>query len=340
MMDFGITAAEFRERYFEKQPYLFRRALTQRPIGWPELDQLLYQIEPTPAGMQLFHGGLVPADSYVQEIAEFGQRGRRLNKIRFYGHMRSGATLVINRLETHSSAARRLCVAVGRFTGHAATGNAYLSFSGDGTFGKHWDTHDVFAVQLIGRKRWQLFAPTLPLPLSHQTSERSDVSCPATPMMDCVLETGDVLYVPRGWWHQVMPLEQGSLHFSIGTYAPTTQDFMLWLCSKVVPQTIAGRVALDVATNDQIAALLRTLQEAASDSRLRAEFQQSVAAKETLNSEFHTDLFLNRRVPMLDETARLRLNTRAAPDMQGRLTINGTVLQLDPVGAAIVRLLS
>src|SRR3954449_3839336 len=139
MIDFGITAAEFRERHFEKQPFLFRGALTKRPIGWPELDQLLGQIEPTPAGMQLFHGGLVPADSYVEEVAEFGQRRRRLNKIRFYGHMRSGATFVINRLETHSAVARRLCVEVGQFTGYPVTGNAYLSFSGDGTFGKHWD---------------------------------------------------------------------------------------------------------------------------------------------------------------------------------------------------------
>ena len=340
MMDFGITDRQFRERYFEKQPWLFRAALSERPIGWPELDQLLYQIEPTPAGMQLFHGGLVPADSYVQEVIELGQRRRRLNKIRFYSHMRSGATLVINRLETHSPQARRLCIDIARFSGQPTTGNAYLSFTGEGTFGKHWDTHDVFAVQLIGRKRWQLFAPTLPLPLAHQTSERSEVPCPAVPVMDCVLETGDVLYVPRGWWHQVIPLQEGSLHFSVGTYAATVQDYLTWLCSRVVPSLVAGRAALDETSDESLSTVMQALSAAAADPKLRREFDDSIAAKEVLTSEFNSELFLNRRQPILDSNAFLRLNTRATPDAHGRLCANGGMLQLDIVSASVARLLA
>lgn len=340
MMDFGITGAQFRERYFEKRPWLFRGALAQRSMSWARLDELLYQIEPTPAGMRLFHRGLVPAEDYVQESIGFGQRRRRLNKIRFYGHMRSGATLVINRLETHCAEARRLCIDIARFTGQPTTGNAYLSFTGDGTFGRHWDTHDVFAVQLIGRKRWLVFEPTLPLPLSHQVSDRSETPCPATPVMDCVLETGDVLYLPRGWWHQVIPLHEGSLHFSVGAYAPTVQDYLSWLCSRVVPDQIEGRIALDTASGEQLAAMLRAFGAAAVDPRFQEEFIQSVAAKDPLIGEFNTDLFLNQRMPVLGENARLRLNTRAEPDVHGRMLIDGAALQLDAVSATIVRTLA
>lgn len=345
MMEFGITPEQFRERHFEKHPYLFRGALTARPIGWAELDELLYRIEPTDSGIQVFNRGLVPAAEYVQENVEFGQRRRRLNKIRFYSYMRSGATLVVNRLETHSSAAHRICVEVGRFAAQPATGNGYLSFSGDGTFGKHWDTHDVFAVQLIGRKRWQIYAPTLPLPLSHQTSsqqagERSDLACPAQPAMDCVLETGDVLYVPRGWWHQVMPLEEGSLHFSVGTYAPTTQDYLSWLCTRVLPQALEGRMALDTVTDGQMAAAMQLLSDSASDPGYRAEFELSHAAKETPTSGFNSELFLNRRVPILDDSMRLRINARATPDAQGRMGLGGVTLQLDPVAAGVIRLMA
>ncbi|MFL6548671.1 MAG: JmjC domain-containing protein, partial [Povalibacter sp.] len=187
---------------------------------------------------------------------------------------------------------------------------------------------------------WRLFSPTLPLPLSHQTSDRSDVPCPPVPQIDCVLESGDVLYVPRGWWHQVTPLEEGSLHFSIGVYAPTTQDYLAWLCSRVVPQSIAGRAAVDAITQEQMTALLQTLSAAAADPSLRAEFNQSLATKEVLTAEFNTELFLNRRMPLLVETARLRLTTRQTPDEQGRLSVHGAVLQLDRTGAAIVRMLA
>lgn len=340
MIEFGIDATEFRERYFEKQPHVFTAALREQPIGWPDLDELLYRIEPIPGGLQLFHHGAVPPENYVQESVELGQRRRRLSKIRFYGYMRNGATLVINRLETHFASARAMCVEVGRFTGHPTSGNAYLSFSGDGTFGKHWDTHDVFAIQLLGRKRWQVFQPTLPLPLSHQTSERSEIPCPATPVLDRVLETGDVLYVPRGWWHQVLPLEEGSFHLSVGTYAPTMQDYTGWICSQVLPQLIEGRRALENTSQDQMNVLVEHLRTALLNPQLQADFQRSIAVRETVASAFNLDLFLNRQVPLLDASARLRLNTRAVPDKEGRMIVNGAVVQLDAAAAMVMSLLS
>ncbi|HKE96242.1 MAG TPA: cupin domain-containing protein [Povalibacter sp.] len=340
MIDFGIGTPEFRERYFEKTPCLFRGALRGRPVAWADLDRLLYQTEPTAQAMQLFHHGTVPPESYTQECMELGQRRRRLHKIRFYGHMRGGATLVLNRLESHLAQARRLCAEVGRFTGQPASGNAYLSFCGDGTFGRHWDTHDVFAIQLIGRKRWQVFTPTLPLPLSHQTSERSDQPCPAVPVIDCTLQVGDVLYVPRGWWHQVLPLEEGSLHFSVGVYAPTTQDYVSWVCARVLAQFVDARRAVDTISMEQMDALAQQLRAAMLDPQCQADFRRTVSAGESPAPEFNLELFLNRRLPLLGDEAQLRLATRASPDESGRLSIRGTVMQLDPVSVRVLRVLS
>ncbi|HMN43691.1 MAG TPA: cupin domain-containing protein [Povalibacter sp.] len=340
MIEFALSAADFRGRYFEREPWLMRGALRERPVDWPALDELLYRIEPTPAGMQLFNRGAIPAEAYTHELVELGQRRRRLNKIGFYSHMRGGATLVINRLETQASFARRLCTEIGRFAGAPSSGNAYLSFSGDGTFGRHWDTHDVFAIQLIGRKRWQVFAPTLPLPLSHQTSERSDQPCPVTPVLDCTLEAGDVLYVPRGWWHQVIPLQEGSFHFSVGTYPPTTQDYVGWVCSRVLAATIDGRRSLANATPDGLQSVMRQLASAVVDPQVQAEYQQWIGAQETLAAPFDIGLFLDQRLPMLQETSRLAANVRAVPDVQGRLSINGVLTPLDPAAIAVLRALA
>ncbi len=340
MIEFGLSTGDFRGRYFEREPWLLRAAMNERPVDWAGLDELLYRIEPTPGGLQLFSRGPVPTEAYTHELLELGQRRRRLNKIGFYSHMRSGATLVINRLETHFGFARRMCVEVGRFAGAPASGNAYLSFCGDGTFGRHWDTHDVFAIQLIGRKRWQVFAPTLPLPLSHQTSERSDQPCPVTPVLDCTLEAGDVLYVPRGWWHQVIPLQEGSFHFSVGTYPPTTQDYVSWVCSRVLASSIDGRRSLANATPDRLQSVMKQFAQAVADPQTQSEFQHWIGMQETLAAPFDVGLFLNQRMPMLQDASRLQLDVRASPDAQGRLPINGALTQLDPTAVSVLRALA
>jgi ribosomal protein L16 Arg81 hydroxylase len=43
------------------------------------------------------------------------------------------------------------------------------------------------------------------------------------------LKAGSVLYLPRGWWHRVTPVNEPSLHLTIGVLRPTNADFLGWL---------------------------------------------------------------------------------------------------------------
>ena len=264
MIAFGLTPAEFQQRHLEQQPLLAKRALRE-PFPWSELDTALHQIEPTAPVFQLFNAGPVGEERYTDLIVELGAPRRRLNQRRFYAELRGGATLVINGFENHSARGLRLCAELGRFTGWRTVGNAYLSVGGRGTFGQHWDTHDVFAIQLIGRKRWLVYPPTFPLPLGMHRSDGSGHACPATPVLDCVLEARDLLYVPRGWWHQAIPFDEPSLHLSVGTYGPTVHDYLTWACGAHLPAALAARRSL---TSD--AAPQRNRGGAASLPRSRA----------------------------------------------------------------------
>ncbi|WP_428097550.1 JmjC domain-containing protein [Candidatus Rariloculus sp.] len=181
--------------------------MAERPFAWSDIDQLLHSVEPRVPLMRMFHHGQVPEQAYTDDIVEPGRTRRVFNKAKFYEHMGRGATLVINWLEQHSVAAKRLCLEVGSFADTRTSSNAYLSFAGDGTFGQHWDTHDVFVIQLIGRKRWRIYPPTFPLPLTYQTNDTSGHTCPTEPALEVILEEGDVFYIPRGWWHHVIPLQ-------------------------------------------------------------------------------------------------------------------------------------
>lgn len=341
MIDFGLTSREFRAEHFERKPLHLRGALTERPFKWSDIDELLHSLEPRAPLIRMFHHGTVPEQAYTEEVAELGRSRRRLNKPKFYEYMGNGATLQINWLEQRSVAAKRLCLEVGRFAGTQTSGNAYVSFSGDGTFGKHWDTHDVFAIQLIGRKRWRIFAPTFPLPLTYQTNDRSGHTCPNEPALELTLEEGDVVYIPRGWWHHVIPLEVGSLHLSVGSYSATLFDYIVQTSAKYLEQQIGARRAFSPSDyRETVGELAQGLSTALLDAANAAAFERDWAARERMNAEFNL-ASLDPTASPLSGAALLSLATARDPKLEGdALLVNGGRLHLEPVSQAVVAALT
>ena len=337
MIEFGVSQRDFRDTYFEQKPHHFRSALADRPFTWSSIDRLLHILDPVAPTIRMFHHGQLPEHAYTDEFVEIGKPRRRLNKPKFLEYLKGGATLQINWLERHSVEAMRLCLEVGRFAGAQTSGNAYMSFSGDGTFGKHWDTHDVFAIQLIGRKRWRLFAPTLSLPLTFQAHDRSGHQCPAEPVFEITMEEGDVLYLPRGWWHHVVPLQGGSFHLSVGCYAPTLFDYVVQTSAKYLEQQVAARRSFSAENyRDDVAKLLESLKVILADQANAAGFERDFVGRERMNAEFNL-AFLDAPASTLPDTALLSLATFSTPKLEGgAVIVNGLQLVLDPLGRAIV----
>lgn len=341
MIEFDITRAQWRADYFEQKPRHFPGALKARPVSWSDIDQMLHVIEPGLPVMRMFHNGPLPDNAYTEDASDPGRSRRRLNKSRFYEFLNAGATLQINWLERHSVAAKRLCLEVGRFAGTQTSANAYLSFSGDGTFGEHWDTHDVFAVQMIGRKQWRIFPPTFPLPLTYQTHDRSGHQCPAEPAIEMVMEEGDVLYLPRGWWHHVIPLEVGSFHVSVGCYLPTMFDYIVQTAAKYLehhPGSRRGFTPTDYeeTVEDAVAKLTAVLRDPAN----AAGFERDWIARETMSAEFNLASLDKAAAPLSDD-ALLSLATFRSRGLEGpMLPVNGGHLQMEPVSQAIVAALA
>jgi ribosomal protein L16 Arg81 hydroxylase len=341
MLDFPVTAADFRAKYFERAPFLSKAVARSRTWELRDVDRLLDLIEPNDRTLQLFNQGLVPQQSYASDGVELGQPRRRLNKPQVYAQLRAGATLVINRIEAHSLQCRRLCAELGRFADLPTTSNAYLSFSGAGSFGKHWDTHDVFAIQLFGRKRWQVFPPTFPLPLSHHTSESFSQPAAGCAQFDVVLEPGDVLYLPRGWWHQAIPLAQPSFHLSVGTYTATVHDYLMWFSAQFLAQQPGARPALMPESQDaaSLRPLLEQMSAAACDPNAMRQFQHELERRERHVSDFDLDSHVARGSGALVGAELVHLIARVATTDGARVLVNGRLMELDPLSARIVRVL-
>jgi lysine-specific demethylase/histidyl-hydroxylase NO66 len=98
--------------------------------------------------------------------------------------------------------------------------SAYLTPAGSRGFNTHYDTHDVFVLQVDGTKRRRVHEPVLADPIEQQAwGGRADevaATADGEPVLDVVLAPGDALYLPRGWLHSAEAQGSRSLHLTIG----------------------------------------------------------------------------------------------------------------------------
>jgi bifunctional lysine-specific demethylase and histidyl-hydroxylase NO66 len=102
----------------------------------------------------------------------------------------------------------------------AAQVNAYFTPPQSQGFVAHFDDHDALIVQLQGSKIWHLYAGIDVPP--HEMWRHASIPAAELPApIDVRLETGDVLYLPRGRVHAAESTSELSVHLTVGMHAPT-----------------------------------------------------------------------------------------------------------------------
>ncbi|HEU0304617.1 MAG TPA: cupin domain-containing protein [Gaiellaceae bacterium] len=134
-----------------------------------------------------------------------------------------GATIVLQALHHTHPPLAAFCRSLELELEQPVQANAYFTPRGSQGLPVHHDTHDVFCLQVAGRKRWLVYEPALELPLRDQRY-RPELGSPGRPVLDLVLEPGDTLYMPRGWLHEALTSDEDSLHITIGVNLYTWLD--------------------------------------------------------------------------------------------------------------------
>jgi hypothetical protein len=139
-----------------------------------------------------------------------------------------GATIVMQSLHRIWPPVAEFCRQLAAELGHPTQCNAYVTPAGNAQgFAFHHDTHDVFVLQVQGRKHWQIHPPVLRLPTRSQPRSGNDlVAHGQVPVIDTVLEAGDALYLPRGWVHAAATADVPSVHLTVGVLATTCLDIL------------------------------------------------------------------------------------------------------------------
>ncbi len=159
----------------------------------------------------------------------------------------SGATLIINEAHKLIPEIAHFAAELKSDLGYPNQVNAYCSWPEKQGFFSHYDTHEVFILQVDGIKQWYVFEDTIKYPLKEQKS--SSFPPPETAAyLSCTLHPGDVLYIPRGHWHYAVACEEPSLHLTLGIHCKTGIDFLEWLVSELREQS-EWRQSLPLRTN-------------------------------------------------------------------------------------------
>jgi 50S ribosomal protein L16 3-hydroxylase len=215
----GLSPRAFMRRHWHKRPLLVRGAVdVARPFAdRAALLELAARedvesrvVEQRKSGWQLRHGpferGALPPFS------------------------RPGWSLLVQGVDLQLDVAHEL-LARFRFVPDARLDDLMVSWaSNGGGVGPHFDSYDVFLLQLQGRRRWRIgrladpeLVPGLPLKILANFEAEEEF----------LLEPGDMLYLPPRWAHDGVA-EGECLTASIGFRAPTRDELARALIERML----------------------------------------------------------------------------------------------------------
>ncbi len=220
LIDFDIDG--FLRNYWQKKPLLIRNPWSswQNPIDPDDLAGLACEDD-------------VESRIIIQTGETWTLESGPFPEARFSHPGRQPWTLLVQAADHFVQDVAAL-IAPFRFVPNWRVDDVMVSYAPDGGgVGPHFDQYDVFLIQGLGRRRWQVGAacdaatPLLP---------HADLRLLATfePTDEWILEPGDILYVPPGVAHNGVALGDDCMTYSIGFRAPARHDLIVEWCDHIV----------------------------------------------------------------------------------------------------------
>ncbi|MFF2812472.1 cupin domain-containing protein [Streptomyces sp. NPDC058000] len=291
---------------------------------WDDLNEIIARQRLEPPRLRLFDDGTqVPQHAYSHPVVsrrrtiwhriEPGNLHRRLNE---------GASLVLDAVDSLHEGVGRFAEALERHLRTDIQVNLYASWTSKEGFGLHFDDHDVVVLQLEGAKRWKTYEPTRVAPL------RIDVEAPeppdSEPVAEIVLRAGDMLYLPRGWWHAVAATEGRSLHLTCGLKPTTGADLLSWLADQLRASATVRANLPHLASPEAQAAHLARLRKAFAEVLHDGAIEEFLCARGTMDPGRPTP-----SLPFVD-------GIPADENLHVRLTASGAWYEVDDEGHVVM----
>jgi hypothetical protein len=278
-----IVPSTFFAEFYEKEPLLIERRQPSKFASLLSIDAIdRYLSTTTPCRPDVFlvdaARDLKPDDYSFPNSEPPG----RIDLPRAYQLFARGATISLSQLHERVASLAGLCRAIEKtFSSHFQT-NVYLSPPNAQGFKTHFDSHDVFVLQVSGSKLWALHDTGIVLPLRGQAFD-PEKHTPGPPTREFTLHAGDLFYCPRGLYHSARSTDETSLHITLGLIGKTWADVIIEAVSAACLASPAFRANLPVGfanagyDSRQAAATFRTLLDTVAREAQLAPILQRLA---------------------------------------------------------------
>ena len=315
----GISPERFMKQYWHKKPLLVRQAIPQvQPVmGRTELFELAARDE--------VQSRLVIQDGGSWRLKHGPFQRRALPPLK-----RPGWTLLVQGVDLQQELAHALVQAF-RFVPDCRLDDLMISYATDGGgVGPHFDSYDVFLLQVQGRRRWRIGRQK---DLSLQADVPLKILAHFAPEQEFLLEAGDMLYLPPRYAHDGVAVGD-CMTCSIGFRAPQQGELARELLQRLAddapelvgdslyrdphqPATLSpaeipmavqtfAREAILRVLKDPLA-LARTLGELLTEPKSEVWFERPSAADAALAGA----LRLDRRTKMMFDDKHVFINGEA-----------------------------
>lgn len=214
---------EFFESYWEKRPLVVNRHCPNyfnQLLSLQEVDRVLTTLDR--------HYPDVTLKNASREItaSEYTLGGGALDVAKVYQLFRDGSTITLAYLDTVIPELTLFCRSLESEFSFPFQANVYLTPAGAQGAKPHYDTHDVFVLQVAGSKKWTIYGTPVESPLSEQDFD-PEIHELGPPTLEFALEAGDIAYIPRGAAHDARSTDVVSLHITAGVLRYTWADLLL-----------------------------------------------------------------------------------------------------------------
>ncbi len=342
-----VSLDDFFTSYWEQQPLHIERT-SNNPFATlltvDDIETMLTTHELFYPIVQLSQSGLsIPASEYTDA-------NNKIISARMLSRHQSGSTIVMSHAHKLLGPLMELCRSVQRSLMMRCQTNLYLSPPGKQGFNPHFDTHDVFILQVSGTKTFNFYAGGARFPTSADRFNK-DVHTIGEKTEEIKLSAGDTLYIPKGFVHDAVADDsEPSLHITLGVYPVLMHELMGELIQIGIETDAELRRSVSqslwqntdsTGNNETLDALSQSLATVVNQegldlalSRLRDDFALDTTPpnKGMLANSFRTPK------PAVDETTIDCSNVLQIQRTQGVLTVRafGAVLEFsEPYASAI-----
>lgn len=238
-----LSIEDFKADYWEKQVLHIQRNDPNFFSSLFSIDVLDNVLEyGRPRGMSL----KVVKNNQPMNSTVYENQDGSLNLNQLYTAYADGNSIIVNGIQRFWNPIKILIDNICQQISHNVGANLYLTPENEKAFSPHYDSHDVFAIQISGEKHWILYDDTnfkTPLLNSYQpTFQREQL----TGAREITMRAGDVLYMPRGVPHEAYTTDKSSMHITIGIQSTQWIDFITKALLNLSQKHIELRKALPI----------------------------------------------------------------------------------------------